>query len=103
MMMLNLFKALISFKLVLGLSTILIPLGIMDSTKEYYSIGKILSMGLNFSVKLISVNFIASVIMKTLTNNNSVLNLSITDVSTALSSNFIVFLLVDIRYETFNY
>ncbi|WP_064580249.1 type IV secretion system protein [Streptobacillus moniliformis] len=94
MMMLNLFKALISFKLVLGLSTILIPLGIMDSTKEYYNIGKVLSMGLNFSIKLISINFIAAVIMKTLTNNNSVLNLSVTDVSTALSSNFIVFLLL---------
>ncbi|WP_064590823.1 type IV secretion system protein [Streptobacillus moniliformis] len=94
MMMLNLFKALISFKLVLGLSTILIPLGVMDSTKEYYNIGKISSMALNFAIKLISINFIAIVIMKVLTNSNSSINFAVNDVSAALGNNFISFIVL---------
>lgn len=94
MMMLNLFKALISFKLVLGLSTILLPLGILDATKEYYNIGKVLSLILNFVIKLISINFIAIVIMNTLTNNNSILNFSVNDVTSILSQNFMVFLIL---------
>ncbi|ACZ01346.1 type IV secretion system protein [Streptobacillus moniliformis] len=94
MMMLNLFKALISFKLVLGLSAILLPFGVMEETKEYYNIGKILSLALNFSIKLISINFIATVIMNSLNNNDSILNFVANDITSVISQSFIIFLVL---------
>ncbi|CAM3108942.1 NlpC/P60 family protein [Streptobacillus felis] len=100
MMMLNLFKALISFKIVLGLSTILLPFGITDTTKEYYNIGKVLSMALNFAVKLISINFIALIITKTLTSNDSILNFAVSDMPSIFSSGFVAYLvLIGVMYH----
>ncbi|WP_064615230.1 type IV secretion system protein [Streptobacillus moniliformis] len=94
MMMLNLFKALMSFKLVLGLSAILLPFGVMEETKEYYNIGKILSLALNFSIKLISINFIATVIMNSLNKNDSILNFVANDITSVISQSFIIFLVL---------
>ena len=91
-MMLNLLKALIFFQFALGMSTILLPMGILDSTKQYYNIGKVLSLAINFMIKLISINFLAFIIMKVLTENSSALNIS--NVSNAISDGGIMTFLV---------
>lgn len=93
-MMANLFKALLFFQIALGMSTLLLPLGILDASKEYYNIGKVLSMGLNFMIKLVSINFIAFIIMKILTDNNSVLNLNASNITTLMATDFIAFIIL---------
>lgn len=103
MMMANLFKALISFQLVLGLSQILLPFGMIEYTKGYYSIGKVLSLTLNFIVKLISINVIAVIIMRMFQENNDLFNFAnITSVTDLINGNgMIAVILILIVYELF--
>lgn len=103
MMMANLFKALISFQLVLGLSQILLPFGMIEYTKGYYSIGKVLSLTLNFIVKLISINVIAVIIMRMFQENKDLFNFAnITSVTDLINGNgMIAVILILIVYELF--
>ncbi|CAM3424117.1 hypothetical protein [Pseudostreptobacillus hongkongensis] len=75
----------------------------IEYTKGYYSIGKVLSLTLNFIVKLISINVIAVIIMRMFQENNDLFNFAnITSVTDLINGNgMIAVILILIVYELF--
>ena len=55
-MIFDLLKLVISLDLGMGIATLLMGLGMTDATRQYYSIGKILSMAINFVLKFAAIN-----------------------------------------------
>lgn len=55
-MIFDLLKLVISLDLNMGIATLLMGLGMTDATRQYYSIGKILSMAINFVLKFAAIN-----------------------------------------------
>lgn len=92
--MFDLLKLLIGFELSLSLSPIFLTLGILDETRQYYNVGKIFSMIINFILKLVSINFFAIIGIKVLSENNTFQNLvdSLKDIETILTGNFILYI-----------
>ena len=75
----------------------------IEYTKGYYNIGKVLSLTLNFIVKLISINVIAVIIMRMFQENNDLFNFAnITSVIDLINGNgMIAVILILIVYELF--
>lgn len=95
MIMFDLFNMIVSFALISGLSSILIPLGVVDSTSQYYSISKLISMIINFITKMVAINFFAIVSMKALKESNIIEKAANgISISSILSGELILFLLL---------
>lgn len=68
LIMFNVMKIVLGYYLGIILSTIPLIFGMLDATKTYFNIGKILSMTLNFIAQIVGINFVAYLGIKILSS-----------------------------------
>jgi len=71
---LDLFKLMLSIDIGLALGSVLIGLGMLDATRQYYSISKIISICLNYVLKFSSITILFYVSMKILRESSNLIN-----------------------------
>lgn len=71
---LDLFKLMLSIDIGLILGSVLIGLGMLDATRQYYSISKIISICLNYVLKFSSITVLFYVSMKILRESSNLIN-----------------------------
>lgn len=71
---LDLFKLMLSIDIGLTLGSVLIGLGMLDATRQYYSISKIISICLNYVLKFSSITILFYVSMKILRESSNLIN-----------------------------
>lgn len=71
---LDLFKLMLSIDIGLALGSVLIGLGMLDATRQYYSISKIISICLNYVLKFSSITILFYVSMKILRESSNLRN-----------------------------
>lgn len=71
---LDLFKLMLSIDIELALGSVLIGLGMLDATRQYYSISKIISICLNYVLKFSSITILFYVSMKILRESSNLIN-----------------------------
>lgn len=71
---LDLFKLMLSIDIGLTLGSVLIRLGMLDATRQYYSISKIISICLNYVLKFSSITILFYVSMKILRESSNLIN-----------------------------
>ena len=86
MIMVDVFKLIIGFMLCLNLSTIFIPLGIFKESSEVYSISKVLSLTINFIVKIVSINVFAIIGIKAIKESGIIEKVISTSADTSITS-----------------
>lgn len=73
-MIFDLLKLVISLDLGMGIATLLMGLGMTDATRQYYSIGKILSMAINFVLKFAAINLFFIIGVNILTTSAKIID-----------------------------
>lgn len=73
-MIFDLLKLVISLDLNMGIATLLMGLGMTDATRQYYSIGKILSMAINFVLKFAAINLFFIIGVNILTTSAKIID-----------------------------
>lgn len=73
-MIFDLLKLVISLDLGMGIATLLMGLGMTDATRQYYSIGKILSMAINFVLKFAAINLFFLIGVNILTTSAKIID-----------------------------
>lgn len=73
-LILDLFKLMLSIDIGLALGSVLIGLGMLDATRQYYSISKIISICLNYVLKFSSITILFYVSMKILRESSNLIN-----------------------------
>lgn len=86
MIMVDVFKLIIGFMLCLNLSTIFMPLGIFKESSEVYSISKVLSLTINFIVKIVSINVFAIIGIKAIKESGIIEKVISTSADTSITS-----------------
>lgn len=86
MIMVDIFKLIIGFLLCLNLSTIFMPLGIFKESSEIYSISKVLSLTINFIVKIVSINVFAIIGIKAIKESGIIEKVISTSANTSITS-----------------
>lgn len=70
----DLLKLILSLDIGLALGSVLVGLGMLDATRQYYSISKIISMCLNYALKFVSITILFYTTMKFLKSSSKILN-----------------------------
>ena len=94
MIMFDLFKIFIGFILTMNLGMLLLPFGMLDVTRQYYNIGKIISMILNFIIKMVFLNIIVILSMKSLAQTTVFMNLQNFTVSSLADGTIVAFIFI---------
>lgn len=95
----DLLKMIISLNIGLILGSILLGLGMVDATKQYYSIGKIISICLNYILKFASINILFSISIKILNESSYIMGNEEIRLENAFGDFMLYFLLVYIVYN----
>lgn len=70
----DLLKLILSLDIGLALGSVLVGLGMLDATRQYYSISKIISMCLNYALKFVSITILFYTTMEFLKSSSKILN-----------------------------